>query len=141
MARKKPAAATDDDGLEKLVREIRDIADYHATHSSVHVDPETGETWIAREMEEVLVMAMRFALTTRGATKNCRNPRCRKIGCQLRLEENGDGVCPGGMTSADLDQAALMLAFLIHFARRYAPWAFGRSKPERHSPIYASEKR
>lgn len=131
MARKKQ---TEDDGdgdgdgmslMERRVRQLRDIvSNAQDPDPAYHIDKETDTMWMATDLVELMVMTMRFAMTMRGAPKNCRNSKCRTQGCQLRIAENGDGVCPGGMTMADVDTAALMLAYLVHFARRYAPWAF-----------------
>ena len=126
MARKKQ---TDDEDqgrsyLEWRVAQLKDIMSLEYRKPAYEIDEETDTLVMAPDLAELLVMTMRFAVTMRGAPKNCRNPACRTQGCQLRLEENGDGVCPGGMTMADVDTAALMLAYLIHFAKRYAPWAF-----------------
>ena len=124
MARRKQTEDDEMSYVEQQVKHLRQIIHYSRTQPSYEIDEETGERWVTPDLEDVLVLTMRFVLTMRGAPKDCRNPACSKSGCQLRIEENGDGVCPGGMTLQDIDTAVLMLAYLIHIGKRYAPWAF-----------------
>ena len=87
MARKNSADA--DDGpsrIERVFGQMKQLVKFHTTQPSWEVDPETGETWFAPELEELLVLTMRFALTMRGAPKNCptRNAASSAASCGWR---------------------------------------------------------
>ena len=71
-------------------------------------------------------MLLRYAQRVDGAPERCRNPRCRKGGCQLVLEEDDTAFCRGGIRPAALDTAALVIGGLIEVGRHYTPEWFGK---------------
>ena len=103
---------------------LRQIPGFYKEFPAAEVDEETGELYVIPELEEVMTLAMRFASTLNGAPARCRNQQCSKGRCHLRIEDNGDGVCHGGIGERTMDDAAKMIGFLIEVSKHYCPWAF-----------------
>ena len=79
-------------------------------------DEAAENRFIPREINELLVIAMRVSLAANGAPARCRKKACKSTGrCHFVIASNGDGVCPGGIGEASLDQAAHM----VHFLKEY----------------------
>ncbi|MBA3447875.1 MAG: hypothetical protein H0T56_09765 [Pseudaminobacter sp.] len=109
---------------EKDAAFLRQLPGFYKEFPPAEIDEATGELYLIPALEELLVLALRFASTLNGAPERCRNQSCGKGRCHLRLGANGDGVCQGGIGERTMEDAARMLGFLAEVGKRYCPRMF-----------------
>ena len=104
---------------EVVARSLRQAAAFDKAFPPGSVDDATGERCIPRELADVMLLAMRFSATRAGAPARCRRKVCRSGQCHMIIEPNGDGVCQGGINEAVVDNAAMVLAFMMKVVGHY----------------------
>lgn len=76
---------------------------------------------LSATVREGFQTALRVAATAAHAPKDCRRQACRHDGrCHLRFDANGNGGCAGPVTDVEINQAALMIRFLMVLGKEKA---------------------
>jgi hypothetical protein len=78
----------------------------------MHFPPGTAHRNLPRAAREAILLSVRLSAEVDGAPGRCRRSACRNSGhCNLNLDGEGNGHCPGGISERALDHAAMMLVF------------------------------
>ena len=73
--------------------------------------------FLASTSREIMARALRYAALRDGAPARCRRKDCRrKARCHVSIGADGESLCPGGVSQKAIEEAALMLVFLIGLA-------------------------
>ena len=83
-----------DDYLEWRVAQLKDIMSLEYRKPAYEIDEATDTLLMAPDLAESLVMTMRFAVTMRGAPKNCRNPACRTMAASCGWRKTATASAP-----------------------------------------------
>jgi hypothetical protein len=71
-------------------------------------------------MREMFADALRLSASNSGAPQRCRRKVCKSSGrCCVKLDTEGDGVCPGGMTEQTAREAAMMIVFALNLWEKH----------------------
>ena len=82
-----------------------------------------GRRPAADDVLDLAKLAMRCAQTLDGAPARCNFRECRDGRCHLRVKENGDLVCPGGIEPAAMHDVGKLIGYLIEVVDYYFPSA------------------
>jgi len=82
---------------------------------------EDGSFYARWELSELLVAILRHAQEVDGAPARCRDRQCRKGRCHMFIDEEGSGVCHGGIRMASIDRAGVVLSGVLAVFKHYCP--------------------
>ena len=82
---------------------------------------EDGSLRAGMELTELLLAILRHVQEVDGAPARCRDRQCRKGRCHMFIDEEGSGVCHGGVRAGSIDKAGVMLSGVVAVFRHYYP--------------------
>jgi hypothetical protein len=82
---------------------------------------EDGRLYAGMVLTELLLAILRHVQEIDGAPARCRNRKCRKGRCHMFIDDDGAGVCPGGIRMSSIDRAGVILSGIMAVYKYYHP--------------------